>query len=87
MDEGYIHGSPLTTRSFDGHDILHLQLILVLLRLDGQRPLLDHQCHDFVQRVCCCHGRKLGIRVVRRCDLDNVAGNEVNAFETTNDGP
>ena len=52
----------------------------------AHRAPLDHQTHDFKQRICRCHGRMLGISIVRRRDLDDIGGDKVDAFEAANDG-
>lgn len=51
----------------DSHD-----LCLVFehrVRLRAERALLNHQRHNLVQNISCCHGRVLGVRVIRRRNL------------------
>ena len=79
----------------------------------AQRPLLDHQSHDLIQRILECipsakapnqhvqnrqvkskeiethsssHSGEFGVCVVSGCYLDDVGGDEVDAFEAANDG-
>lgn len=67
------------------HIPIRLLSILALNHLT-QRPLLDHKRHDLVQRIRRGHRRMLGIGIVRRRDLDDVGGDEVDAFEASDDG-
>ena len=50
------------------------------------RTPLNHQTHNLKQRICRRHGRMLGISIVRRCDLDDIGCDEVDAFEAADDG-
>ena len=58
---------------------------LLTLSHHAHRAPLDHQTHDLKQRICCRHGRMLGIGVVRRCDFDDIGRDEVDAFEPADD--
>lgn len=53
----------------------------------AQRPLLDHDRQDLIQGISSRHGRVLGIRVVRGCDLDDVRPDEVEPVQPAEDGP
>ena len=52
----------------------------------AHRAPLNHQTHDLKQRICRRHGSMLGIGIIRRCHLDDVGRDEVDAFEATDDG-
>ena len=66
---------------------IHLPISpLLTLPHHAHRPPLDHQTHNLKQRICRRHGCMLGISIVRRCDLDDIGCDEIDAFEAADDG-
>lgn len=55
--------------------------------LTPQRTPLDHDAHHLKERIRRRHGRMLRVRIVSRRHLDDVRGDEIDAFQAAEDGP
>jgi len=47
---------------------------------------LGHDTHNLIENIRSSHGRKLSVSVIRRSDLNDVRGYDVEAIETPQDG-
>ena len=71
--------------------MLTLQLLnrlMLILRFHHltQRAFLYHQAHNFIKSVCSSHGSVLCVCIVGWSDLDDIRCNQIDTFETSNDG-
>lgn len=51
----------------------------------SQWPIKNHQAHHFIQGISSSHRRQLCIRIIGRCNLDDIRRDEVDALQPSDD--